>query len=124
VALHWLVTGKTLGGTALYPKENLLDRTQALRLYTLGSAALTGESDIKGAIRAGQLADLAILTADYLSVPENEIPRIESVLTLLGGKVVYGKSEYEKMAPPPLPVSPAWSPAAVYTGWGGAKKGQ
>ncbi|MBD0255163.1 MAG: amidohydrolase family protein, partial [Cytophagales bacterium] len=121
---HWLVTGKTLGGTALYPKDNLLDRTQALRLYTLGGAALTGERDIKGAIKAGQLADLAILTGDYLSVPEEEIPRIESVLTLLGGKVVYGKGEYEKLAPPPLPVSPAWSPAAVYEGWGGAKKGQ
>jgi predicted amidohydrolase YtcJ len=124
VALHWLVTGKTLGGTALYPKENLLDRTQALRLYTRGSAALTGEGNTKGAIKAGQLADLAILTADYLSVPEDEIPGIESVLTLLGGKVVYGKGKYEKLAPPPLPVSPAWSPAAVYNGWGGAEKGQ
>jgi hypothetical protein len=124
VALHWLVTGKTLGGTTLYPKENLLDRTQALRLYTRGSAGLTGEGDVKGAIKAGQLADLAILTADYLSVPEDQIPQIESVLTLLGGKVVYGKGEYEKLAPPPLPVSPAWSPAAVYNGWGGAKKGQ
>jgi predicted amidohydrolase YtcJ len=47
VALHWLVTGKTLGGTALYPKENLLDRTQALGLYTQGSAALTGEDNTK-----------------------------------------------------------------------------
>ncbi len=124
VALHWLVTGKTLGGTALYPKENLLDRTQALKLYTLGGATLTGERDIKGVIKAGRLADLAILTGDYLAVPEDEIPRIESVLTLLGGQVVYGKGEYEKLAPPPLPVSPAWSPAAVYEGWGGAKKGQ
>ncbi len=124
VGLHWLVTGKTLGGTALYPKENLLDRTQALRLYTLGSAGLTGEGNVKGAIKAGQLADLAILTADYLAVPEDEIPQIESVLTLLGGQVVYGKGAYEKLAPPALPVSPAWSPAAVYTGWGGAKKGQ
>ncbi|MBD0254980.1 MAG: amidohydrolase family protein, partial [Cytophagales bacterium] len=123
-ALHWLVTGKTLGGTALYSKENLLDRTEALRLYTLGSAALTGEGNVKGAIKAGQLADLAILTADYLSVPEDQIPQIESVLTLLGGKVVYGKGEYEKGAPPALPVSPAWSPAAVYNGWGGAKKKQ
>jgi hypothetical protein len=124
VALHWLVTGKTLGGTALYPKENLLDRTQALRLYTQGSAALTGEEDVKGAIKAGQMADLAILTADYLSVPEDEIPGIESVLTLLGGKVVYGKGEYQKLALLALPVSPAWSPATVYNGWGGAKKEQ
>lgn len=122
VALHWLVTGKTLGGTALYPKENLLDRGQALRLYTLGSAGLTGEQNAKGAIKAGYLADLAILTADYLTVPEAEIPQIESVLTLLGGKVVYGKGPYEKIAPPALPVSPAWSPANIYIGWGGAKK--
>jgi hypothetical protein len=57
-------------------------------------------------------------------VPEDQIPQIESVLTLLGGKVVYGKGEYEKLAPPPQPVSPVWSPAAVYNGWGGVKKEQ
>ncbi len=58
---------------------------------------------MKGAIIAGQLADLAILTTDYLAVPEDDIPQIESVLTLLGGKVVYGKGAYEKLARPPCP---------------------
>ena len=45
----------------------------------------------KGAIVPGQLADLAVLSADYFSVPEEEIKGIESVLTMVGGKVVYGR---------------------------------
>ena len=63
---------------------------EALRRYTVGSAWFSGEEDKKGAIVPGQLADLAVLSADYFSVPEEEIKGIESVLTLVGGKVVYG----------------------------------
>jgi len=67
IALYWLVTGKTLGGTQLYPKENCLDRTEALRLYTHGSAWFSGEENIKGTITPGKLADLAVLSADYFA---------------------------------------------------------
>jgi hypothetical protein len=41
---------------------------------------------------------------------EEQIKRIESVLTIVGGKVVYAAKEFSKLAPPPLPVSPDWSP--------------
>ena len=47
----------------------------------------------------------------------NDIKRIESVLTVVGGKVVYGAGEFERLAPPPLPVSPGWSPVGVYGGY-------
>ena len=57
-----------------------------------------------------------MLSADYFSVPEEEIKRIESVLTIVGGKVVYGAGEFAGLAPPPLPVSPGWSPVGVYGG--------
>jgi predicted amidohydrolase YtcJ len=117
VSLYWLVTGKTVGGTALYPEANRLDRAEALRRYTLGSAWFSGEEGKKGSVEVGKLADLAVLSADYFSVPEEEIKRIESVFTVVGGKVVYGAGEFERLAPPPLPVSPAWSPVGVYGGY-------
>jgi hypothetical protein len=117
VSLYWLVSGKTVGGTPLYPEANRLDRMEALRRYTVGSAWFSGEEDKKGAVEVGKLADLAVLSADYFSVPEEEIKRIESVLTVVGGKVVYGAGEFERLAPPPLPVSPGWSPVGVYGGY-------
>jgi predicted amidohydrolase YtcJ len=124
VSLYWLVTGKTVGGTAMYPEANRLDRTEALRRYTVGSAWFSGEEDKKGSIAVGQLADLAVLSADYFSVPEEEIKRIESVLTVIGGKVVYAAGEFERLAPPPLPVSPDWSPVKVYRGYHQAQPAQ
>jgi hypothetical protein len=121
LSLYWLVAGKTVGGTSLYPEANRLDRAEALNRYTVGSAWFSGEEDKKGAIAVGQLADLAVLSADYFSVPEEEIKCIESVLTVVGGKVVYGAGEFARLAPPPLPVSPDWSPVKVY---GGYRQGQ
>ncbi len=119
VSLYWLVSGKTVGGLALYPEENRLDRATALKLYTRGSAWMSGEEAAKGAVAVGQLADLAVLSADYFAVPEDEIKRIESVLTVVGGKVVHGGGPFADLAPPPLPVTPDWSPVATYGGYYG-----
>jgi predicted amidohydrolase YtcJ len=116
VAIYWLVTGKTVGGTSVYQKTNRLERIQALHLYTVGSAWFSSEEGKKGSVAAGQLADLAVLSADYFSVPEEQIKGLESVLTIVGGKVVYAGNGFESLSPPPLPVSPDWSPVAVYGG--------
>jgi predicted amidohydrolase YtcJ len=113
VTLYWLVTGKTVGGTRLYPDANRLDRAEALRRYTVGSAWFSGEEAKKGAVAVGQFADLAVLSADYFAVPEDEIKRIESRLTIVDGKVVYGAGEFAALAPPALPPAPDWSPAAA-----------
>src|ERR1041385_9063659 len=88
VSLYWMVTGKTVGGVSMYPKENLLSRQEALALYTQGSSWFSNESGQKGAITVGQLADLIAHSGDYFSVPENKIKDIESLLTIVGGKVV------------------------------------
>ncbi|MFB9575950.1 amidohydrolase [Streptomyces yanii] len=123
VALHWLVTGRTVGGTALYPAENLISRETALGLYTRGGAQLTGEQDVKGVLREGCYGDLAILSDDYLTVPEAAIPDIESVLTVVGGRIVYASAEYEGLAEALPPVNPAWSPVAHFGGYqGGARQ--
>ena len=69
--------------------SHLLDRETALRLYTEGSAWFSGEDGAKGRISPGQLADLAIRDRDYFTVPDDEISRIESVLTVVGGRIVH-----------------------------------
>jgi len=112
MALHWLVTGRTVGGRSLYPSENRLTRDEALRLYTTGSAWFSGEQGEKGAIAVGKLADLVVLSADYFSVPEDEIRNIQSVLTVVDGKVVNGHGVFESLAPSLPPASPSWSPSA------------
>jgi len=117
LSLYWLITGRTLGGLQLYPEKNRLDRSEALRLYTVGSTWFSSEENQKGALVPGQFADLAVLTADYFSIPEEEIRGLESLLTIVGGKVVYASAEFSKLAPPALPVSPDWSPVKRYGGY-------
>jgi predicted amidohydrolase YtcJ len=117
VSLYWLVSGRTVGGTPMYGDENRLDRMEALRRYTVGSAWFSGEENSKGAIVPGQLADLAVLSDDYFTVPESEIKRIESVLTVVGGKIVYAAGNFSHFSPPSLPVMPTWAPVAHYGGY-------
>jgi len=117
VSLYWLVSGRTVGGLQLYDESNRLDRTTALRLYTEGSAWFSGDDTTKGRIASGQLADLAILSADYFTVPEDEIKGIEAVLTVMGGRIVHATEEFGNLAPPPLPASPDWSPVGCYGGY-------
>jgi predicted amidohydrolase YtcJ len=117
LSLHWLITGKTVGGLSLYREENRLDRSEALKLYTMGSSWFSTEDGKKGALRPGQLADFAILSADYFSIPEDDIKSLESSLTVVGGRVVYAADEFASMAPPDLPASPDWSPVNEYGGY-------
>lgn len=118
VSLYWMVTGKTVGGASMYPDKNCLSREEALRLYTQGSSWFSSESGKKGAVAPGQLADLAVLTDDYMSVPQEEIKAIESVLTIVGGRIVHATEEFAPHAPPPIPVLPEWSPVMVFGGYG------
>ena len=124
LSLYWLVAGKTIGGTSLYSEANRLSREGALRLYTQGSSWFSGENGKKGAIAIGQLADISALTEDYFSVPEEQIKAIESVLTIVDGKIVYGAGEFQKLGPAPLPVLPEWSPVAKYGGYGAPLDGR
>lgn len=117
VSLSWLVTGKTVGGLSLYPGANRVTREKALALWTHENTWFSNEVGKKGKIKVGQLADLALLSADYLNVPESEIPHIRSVLTLLGGKVVHGDAEFQSIAPDlPAPM-PDWSPVRAFGGY-------
>nr|BFE77571.1 hypothetical protein GCM10020093_001720 [Planobispora longispora] len=117
VALHWLVTGRTVGGLRLYPAERLISREKALELYTHAGARITGEQDVKGVLREGCFADFTVLTHDYFTVHADDIAHIESVLTVVGGRIVYAEAEYAGMDELVPPVSPAWSPVARFGGY-------
>lgn len=117
LSLYWMVAGKTVGGTQLYPQTNCLTRKEAMRLYTTGSAWFSGEDGIKGRIAPGQLADLAVLSDDFFSVEEEEIKHIQSVLTMVDGRTTYASEEFAEFDPELPPVSPAWSPVAHFGGY-------
>lgn len=117
VSLYWMVSGKTVGGTELYAPENKLERLEALYLYTVGSAKMSREENVKGSLAKGMYADLAVLSDDYFTVPEESIKNISSVLTIVGGKVVYGSNGFQELDTQKLPVSPDWSPIKKYNGY-------
>lgn len=113
-SLYWLVSGKTVGGLALQPQG--LPRETALQLFTQGSAWFSSEQGKKGQIKVGQLADLVALSADFFSIEEEQIKWLESVLTVVDGKVVHAAAEFDRLGPPQLPVLPDWSPVARVPG--------
>jgi predicted amidohydrolase YtcJ len=117
VSLYWLVSGRTIGGTTLYPAANRLDRETALRLWTEANTWFSSEVGKKGQVKAGQLADLAVLSDDYFAVAEDTIQDITSVLTLLGGKPVHADGEFRDLAPPLPPAMPDWSPVRAFGGY-------
>ncbi|HET7452282.1 MAG TPA: amidohydrolase [Thermoanaerobaculia bacterium] len=69
-----------------------ITREQAVTAYTLGSAYAEFAEKEKGSLEPGKLADLAVLSQDIFTVPTPELPKTTSVLTLVGGKVVYDAS--------------------------------
>ena len=114
LCIYWLVTGKTAGGTELYGPDNQLSREEALSVYTVGSAWFSHEEKVKGRIAEGQYADLAVLSVDYLTVPEEDIKKIESVLTVVDGKIVYGAEEFASLMPSLPTIKPDWSPVKYF----------
>ena len=85
-ALQSFLTGNTA--------EEMPTRAEALRLYTLGSAWFSRAEDKLGSIEVGKLADLAVLSKDYMSAPLEEVGTIESLLTMVGGAIVHAAGPY------------------------------
>jgi predicted amidohydrolase YtcJ len=119
VSLAWLVTGKTVGGLRLYPQRNCLGRETALRMWTENVTWFSNEEGKKGRIEVGQLADLIVPDRDFFACGEDDIADTTSLLTMVGGRIVYGVGDFAKMseAPPP-PAMPDWSPVRRFGGYG------
>jgi urease alpha subunit len=109
----------------LYPRRNCLDRETALRMWTENVTWFSNEVGKKGRIAVGQLADLIVPDRDFFGCPEAEIPDISAVLTVVGGKVVYGADGFKPLDEGTLPPAmPDWSPVrrfGGYAAWGEAK---
>jgi predicted amidohydrolase YtcJ len=95
-ALQWFLDGKTVSGVAIRGPEETPSRIEALRLYTLGSAWFSFDETQRGSLEVGKLADLAVLSKDYMTVPVDQIGGIESLLTMVGGKIVYTATPYRQ----------------------------
>ncbi|GAA4331624.1 amidohydrolase [Mucilaginibacter gynuensis] len=117
IGIYQFVTGRSVGGIEFTAKENRLDRIAALKLYTQGSASLIHQEQSRGMLKKGYLADLVILSANYLNVNEEDIKNIRSELTILNGKAVYGSGELKQYAPVVPKALPAWSPVNFYGGY-------
>ena len=94
VSLQWYLDGTTIGGTQTRGSEEAPTRRQALEMYTRNSAFEANEDDRRGTLEPGKLADLAVLTADYMTVPVQDIGKIRSVLTMVGGKIVFADEPF------------------------------
>jgi predicted amidohydrolase YtcJ len=91
--LAWAVTGKMVGGTRALRETNTISREDALIAHTRRNAFFLFQEDNLGSIQPGKFADLAVLDRDYLTVPVDQIKDIKSVMTIVGGRVVYDASE-------------------------------
>jgi predicted amidohydrolase YtcJ len=115
--MHWLLTGKTLGGMQFWPASQVLDKFTALQLYTTGSAWFSNEENLKGKLIKGMYADFAVLTDDFFTASSDKIKQIESVLTVVNGRIVYAAGLFKKMDPVYPAIIPEWSPVKYFGGY-------
>lgn len=97
VSLQWYLDGTTIGGTRTRDAAEAPSRRQALEMYTRNTAYAANEDDRRGTLEPGKFADLAVLSADYLSAPVGEIGKINSLLTMVGGKVVHASAPFSSV---------------------------
>jgi len=98
VALQWYLDGATIGGVRTRENAEAPSRRQALEMYTRNSAFMANDDDTRGTLEPGKFADLAVLSADYLTAPVQDVGRIKSLLTMVGGKVVYAGEPFANLA--------------------------
>jgi predicted amidohydrolase YtcJ len=104
-ALQWLLDGRTVSGAVLRGPAETPNRADALRLYTMGSAWSSFDDGVRGSLEVGKLADLAVLSRNYMTIPVSEIGGLESLLTMVGGRIVYAAGPYARLDQAPLPAT-------------------
>jgi predicted amidohydrolase YtcJ len=95
ISMYLMVTRKDPRGI-VFGADQKVSRVEALRLYTNSGPYLTFEENKKGSIESGRLADMVVISADYLKVPEEQIKDIVPLQTIVGGKVVYDAADARK----------------------------
>jgi predicted amidohydrolase YtcJ len=94
LAMWTIITRKTENGSQINSDEDLR-REQALRMYTINNAYASFEEDLKGSLEPGKLADLVVISDDFLSCPEDKIKMISAELTMVGGQIVYKSQDFQ-----------------------------
>ncbi|GAB5482741.1 MAG: amidohydrolase [Parasphingorhabdus sp.] len=115
--LYWATTGRSVGRTLLHGERHHMSREEALFHHTVGSAWFSQEESLKGRLAPGQFADFAVLNAPYLDVPDEDLMSIESDLTIMDGKVVWGQDDYSGFVEPLPKLQPEWSPVHTFGGY-------
>ena len=94
VSLKWMTDGRTVEGLPTRNSAELVSREEALRIYTQGSAWFAFDEHQRGTLEPGRLADLAVLDKDYLTVPAAEMAKLQSLLTMVAGRVVHASAPF------------------------------
>jgi len=115
--ISWLVTGRGMGGATLLSERTRLDRLTTLRLWC-DNAWFSREEGRKGRIAPGWFADFALLGQDYFRVPDDEIIDLDSVLTVVDGRIVFAAAEFAGHDPALPPLDPDWSPVNHFGAFG------
>jgi len=100
VSLQWYLDGTTIGGVTTRGEAEAPSRRQALEMYTKNPAFMANDDSWRGTLEAGKAADLAVLTADYMTAPVKEIGKMRSLLTMVGGRVVSADGPFAALLPP------------------------
>ena len=94
VSLAWMLDGLTVDGTPTRGPDEIPSRREALEIYTKGSAWFSFDEGRRGTLEPGKLADLGVLSQDVLTVPLRDLPRTESLLTMVGGRIVHASGSF------------------------------
>jgi predicted amidohydrolase YtcJ len=96
VAMQWMLDGRTVDGQETRGADEKPSREEALRMWTEAGAYFAFAETERGRIAPGMLADLAMLDADYMSVPVERIGAIRSALTVVGGRIVHASPDLKR----------------------------
>jgi predicted amidohydrolase YtcJ len=96
-ALSWSLVDSKIDGGAQRGPQQVPTRVDALRAYTIGSAWFSFDENKRGSLEPGKVADLAVLSQDYMTVPADQVGSIESLLTMVGGKIVYAAGPFARL---------------------------
>jgi predicted amidohydrolase YtcJ len=97
VSLRWMLDGLTVDRVETRSAKEIPSREEALRIYTQGSAWFAHDENRRGRLMTGMLADLAVLSDDYFAVPISDIAKIRSLLTMVGGQIVYASGPFSAL---------------------------